>query len=92
MRTLTIGHEHHPIRPHSPTGQGFRQGQVFVFKVGDGAHLNTIQLGAHGRYRTNVWNYAGINILRPGGMDELRMHPTVKPVALVADALTWPTA
>ena len=60
---------------------------VFVFKVGDGPQLNTIQLGAHGRYRTNVWDYAGINSLRPGRMDELRMHPTVKPVALVADAL-----
>jgi len=60
---------------------------VAVFKVGDGPHLNTIQLGAHGRYRTNVWDYAGINTFRPGRMDELSMHPTVKPVALVADAL-----
>ena len=60
---------------------------MFVFKVGDGSHLNTIQLGTDGRYRTNVWDYAGINTLRPGRMDELRMHPTVNPVALVADAL-----
>jgi DNA modification methylase len=60
---------------------------VFVFKSGNAPHLNTVQLGSHGRYRTNVWDYAGVNSLRPGRMEELRMHPTVKPVALVADAL-----
>src|SRR4030095_29848 len=38
-------------------------------------------------YRTNVWTYPGVNTLRPGRMDELAMHPTVKPVALVADAI-----
>jgi DNA modification methylase len=60
---------------------------VFVFKNGDGEHLNTFELGQHGRTRTNVWNYAGVNSFRAGRMDELRMHPTVKPTALVADAL-----
>ena len=60
---------------------------VAVFKVGDGPHLNTIQLGQHGRYRTNVWHYAGVNSLRRGRMEDLAMHPTVKPVALVADAI-----
>ena len=40
-----------------------------------------------GRYRTNVWDYAGVNTLRSGRMEELAMHPTVKPVALVADAI-----
>jgi DNA modification methylase len=60
---------------------------VFVFKVGTAPHVNTIELGYSGRYRTNVWDYAGINTFRPGRLDELAMHPTVKPVALVVDAI-----
>jgi DNA modification methylase len=60
---------------------------VFVFKVGSAPHTNTFGLGDTGRYRTNVWDYAGINTLRPGRAEELAMHPTVKPVALVADAI-----
>jgi DNA modification methylase len=60
---------------------------VFVFKNGDAEHLNTFELGQHGRTRTNVWNYAGVNSFRAGRMDELRMHPTVKPTALVVDAM-----
>jgi len=60
---------------------------VFVFKNGSGAHINNIELGSHGRYRTNVWDYAGINTMRAGRMDELAMHPTVKPTALIADAI-----
>jgi DNA modification methylase len=53
---------------------------IFVWKVGTGTHINNIELGRFGRYRTNVWDYPGIN-------DEQAMHPTVKPVALVADAI-----
>jgi DNA modification methylase len=60
---------------------------VFVFKVGTATHDNNFGLGDAGRYRTNVWTYPGVNTLRPGRMDELAMHPTVKPVALVADAI-----
>jgi DNA modification methylase len=60
---------------------------VFVFKVGNAPHLNTIELGRSGRYRTNVWDYAGINTMRAGRLDDLAMHPTVKPVALVIDAI-----
>jgi DNA modification methylase len=60
---------------------------VFVFKVGSSAHVNTIELGRSGRYRTNVWDYAGINTLRAGRSEELAMHPTVKPTALVIDAI-----
>jgi DNA modification methylase len=60
---------------------------VFVFKVGDAPHTNTFGLGDTGRYRTNVWDYAGVNSLRSGRTEELAMHPTVKPVALVADAI-----
>ena len=60
---------------------------VFVFKVGTAPHTNTFGLGDGGRYRTNVWDYAGVNTMKKSRMDELEMHPTVKPVALVADAL-----
>jgi DNA modification methylase len=60
---------------------------VFVFKVGVAAHTNTFGLGDSGRYRTNVWDYAGVNTLRAGRSEELALHPTVKPVALVADAI-----
>jgi DNA modification methylase len=60
---------------------------VFVFKNGTAAHINNFELGQHGRYRTNVWDYAGINTLKADRLEELTMHPTVKPVALVADAI-----
>jgi len=60
---------------------------VGVFKVGDAPHRNNVQLGTHGRYRTNVWTYPGVNTFRQGRLDDLEMHPTVKPVALVADAI-----
>jgi DNA modification methylase len=60
---------------------------IFAFKKGTASHINTFELGQHGRSRTNVWDYEGVNTLRPGRLDELAMHPTVKPVALVADAI-----
>jgi DNA modification methylase len=58
-----------------------------VFKVGTAAHTNTFGLGDSGRYRANVWDYAGVNTLRAGRSEDLAMHPTVKPVALVAEAI-----
>jgi hypothetical protein len=51
------------------------------------AHLNSFELGQHGRYRTNVWEYRGVNTLKAGRLDELMLHPTVKPVAMIADAI-----
>ena len=60
---------------------------VFVWKNGLAAHLNNFELGQHGRHRTNVWDYADVNTLRPGRLEELAMHPTVKPVLLVANAI-----
>lgn len=60
---------------------------VFVWKSGTAAHINNFELGQHGRHRTNVWDYPGISTMRAGRMDELAMHPTVKPTALVADAM-----
>lgn len=60
---------------------------VFVFKQGAAPHINNFELGQHGRNRSNVWTYAGVNSFRSGRMDDLSIHPTVKPVALVADAM-----
>ncbi|MEO0852491.1 MAG: DNA methyltransferase [Cyanobacteria bacterium J06648_11] len=60
---------------------------IFVFKQGQAEHTNTFGLGDTGRYRTNVWDYPGISSLSQSRADELAMHPTVKPVALVADAI-----
>ena len=60
---------------------------IFVFKNGDGATINNVQLGAYGRNRTNVWEYAGQNVVTSERMDALAMHPTVKPLRLVADAM-----
>ena len=60
---------------------------VFVFKHGTAPHINTFELGQHGRYRSNVWDYAGISGFKAERAEELAMHPTVKPVALVADAI-----
>jgi DNA modification methylase len=60
---------------------------VFVWKYGTAPHINNFELGQHGRNRTNVWDYAGVNTMRAGRLEELAMHPTVKPVGLVADAI-----
>jgi DNA modification methylase len=60
---------------------------VFVFKKGDKTHINNFELGQHGRYRTNIWNYPGVNTFKGKGYELLALHPTVKPVSLVADAL-----
>jgi hypothetical protein len=60
---------------------------VLAFKKGGAPHVNTFELGQHGRHRSNVWTYAGVNALGPDRLEQLEMHPTVKPVALVADAI-----
>jgi len=49
---------------------------LLCFKNGGASHTNTFELGQHGRYRTNVWEYAGVNTFRNGRLDELAMHPT----------------
>ena len=58
----------------------------FIYKSGTAPHINNIELGAHGRYRTNVWDYAGANAFG-AGKDDLKLHPTVKPVAMLRDAI-----
>jgi DNA modification methylase len=60
---------------------------VFVFKSGTRQHINNVELGRYGRNRTNVWNYAGTNSFGSARNNELSMHPTVKPLSLVADAI-----
>ena len=60
---------------------------IYVFKVGKGAHINNIALGKYGRHRTNVWDYVSQNALNGTAKSKLALHPTVKPVAMIADAI-----
>jgi DNA modification methylase len=57
---------------------------VFVFRNGKDAHINNVQLGRFGRNRTNVWNYPSVDAF---GRGESTLHPTIKPIGLVADAI-----
>jgi DNA modification methylase len=65
---------------------------IGIFRVGEERHRNNVELGRFGRYRSNVWTYAGVNTFGKGRMEALATHPTVKPVALIADALLDCTA
>jgi DNA modification methylase len=80
----------------SNAGQGsFYRSQhelICVFRVGSHQHRNNVELGRFGRNRSNVWTYAGVNTFGRNRMEALTQHPTVKPVALVADALLDCTA
>lgn len=73
------------------SGQGsFYRSQhelIGVFRAGDASHKNNIELGKHGRNRSNVWTYAGVNSFGAERDALLTAHPTVKPVALIADAM-----
>ena len=60
---------------------------IFVFKNGNCPHINNIGLGRHGRHRANVWDYSGQNAMDRSSKSKLALHPTVKPVALVMDAI-----
>ncbi len=60
---------------------------IFVYRVGAAPHLNMVELGKHGRNRTNVWDYASVNSFVGSRREDLALHPTVKPTALVADSL-----
>jgi DNA modification methylase len=80
----------------SNAGQGsFYRSQhelIGVFRVGTHGHRNNVELGRFGRNRSNVWTYPGANTFGRGRMEALTTHPTVKPIALVADALLDCTA
>ena len=58
-----------------------------MFKVGKAAHINNVALGRHGRHRTNVWDYVCQNTLNGTRRSKLALHPTIKPVAMIADAI-----
>ncbi len=58
-----------------------------TYTHGTAPHINTFELGQHGRSRTDVWDYAGVNTFKAGRLAELSAHPTVKPVVLVAAAI-----
>lgn len=60
---------------------------IFVYRVGTAAHLNNVELGRHGRNRTNVWDYALVNVPAGSRREELALHPKVKPVKMVTDAI-----
>ncbi len=60
---------------------------VLIYKLGKETHTNNVQLGKYGRYRTNVWSYAGVNAFGPDREEALAMHPTVKPAQMIADAI-----
>lgn len=60
---------------------------IFVFRVGNDQHFNAVELGRHGRHRTNVWDYSSVNSFSKARRGDLKFHPTVKPVQMVADAL-----
>jgi DNA modification methylase len=77
------------VKSNAGQGSFYRSAHefVYVYKRGKAPHINTFGLGQNGRSRSNVWTYAGVNSFRAGRMDELKMHPTVKPVAMIADAM-----
>ncbi len=60
---------------------------VFVFKNGTAPHINNVELGVHGRYRTNIWKYRGMHVSNPEAKTLAKLHPTVKPIAMIMDAL-----
>ncbi len=60
---------------------------VGVFKQGKGPHINNIDLGTHGRYRTNVWDYPGLSSFSKDRDAELALHPTPKPIEMIKDII-----
>jgi DNA modification methylase len=77
------------VKDNGGMGQFYRSQHelVYVFKKGNDAHINNFGLGQNGRYRTNVWHYPGVNTFRGKGYELLKLHPTVKPVSMIADAI-----
>jgi DNA modification methylase len=60
---------------------------IFVWKMKEGKHVNNFGLGGNGRYRTNVWDYAGVSGFKKARDEELGFHPTTKPVQMIVDAI-----
>ena len=84
LRNLCVWHKSTP-------GQGsfYRSAHelIVVCQIPGGQSTNNIELGRHGRNRSNVWSYPGVNTFRVGNDDELALHPTVKPMAMIAEAI-----
>ena len=59
---------------------------VLVYRVGGAPHANMVELGRHSRNRTNVWDYPSVNSMAGSRREDLELHPTVKPAAMVSDA------
>jgi DNA modification methylase len=76
-------------KSHAGMGTFYRSRHelVFVWKAGKGPHINNLEFNENGRIRSNIWEYAGCSSMRTGRREELALHPTTKPVALVADAI-----
>ena len=76
-------------KPQGGMGSFYRSRHelIFAFRKGGAPHLNTFGLGQGGRYRTNVWDYQGLTTPSKARADMLALHPTVKPVAMIADAI-----
>jgi len=70
-------------------GQLYRSGHELLplFKKGSASHVNNVDLGRHGRWRSNVWTYPGASSLGSDARKGLKSHPTVKPTAVLEDAL-----
>jgi len=83
--------EEPPVWNKTNAGQGSfyrsKHELIGVFKNGAAPHINNFGLGAQGRYRANVLDYPGVNCLHPARRGDLDLHPTVKPVGLVADLI-----
>src|SRR5205085_645682 len=77
------------VKTNAGLGSFLRSQHEFVpiFRNGSTQHLNHVQLGRYGRNRSNVWRYEGANSINPARRKELAMHPTPKPVEMIADAL-----
>ena len=76
-------------KPNGGMGSLYRSRHelVFVFKQGLAPHINNIELGRYGRNRSNLWDYPSQNVLNRTSKSKLALHPTPKPVGLVADAI-----
>jgi DNA modification methylase len=77
------------VKPNAGMGSFYRSRHelAFIWKCSSGKPVNNFELGQHGRSRSNVWEYAGVNSFKRGRMQELESHPTVKPVAMITDAI-----
>jgi len=60
---------------------------IFVYKNGVGKHINNVQLGKFGRNRTNVWDFKGVHVTNPENKDDLKFHPTCKPVKMLQEII-----